>query len=93
MADKNKKTAKTAPAQQEEKETGVMENSVAEEPKKAEPPAEDLYSLEELAAVSRTVFGVNPEVTVAALKMAGKTTCSVSEAAALIKKFLEREVK
>lgn len=55
--------------------------------------SEDAYTVEELAAVSREVFGVPRECVVASLKPLGKQSMTVSEAKAVIEKFMKKEVK
>lgn len=55
--------------------------------------AEPLYTVEELAAAARNKFGVSPELATAALISAKKKKATLTEAAAVIKTFFEREVK
>lgn len=54
-------------------------------------PAESVYSAAELAA-NHKMFGVNRDIVVVALKQAGKTFATVSEAKAIIHKFKSRKV-
>lgn len=56
--------------------------------------AETLYSIGELAAAVKTVFGkdMTPDVVTAALRKHGKTDYTVSEAKVLVKAFAEKEV-
>lgn len=51
------------------------------------------YKASELAAQARTLFGTTPEVVSVALRFAGKQAATVAEARAIVKAFLEREVK
>lgn len=68
------------------KATGTAEN-------KAEVVQEAVYSLGEFAASARKIFETRQECVVAALKSAGKTECTISEAKEIVDKFLKREVK
>lgn len=52
---------------------------------------EPAYPVKELAAVSKKLFGCNKEVVIAATR--GQEELTVSEAKAVIKKFLEKEVR
>lgn len=52
-----------------------------------------VYSLNELAANARNLFNTRQECVVAALRDAGKTECTVSEAKEIVSKFLKKEVK
>lgn len=56
--------------------------------------AETLYSIGELAAAVKTVFGkdMTPDVVTAALRKHGKNEYTVSEAKVLVKAFAEKEV-
>lgn len=54
---------------------------------------EAVYSAGELAANARKIFKTRQECVVAALKAAGKSECTVSEAKGIVEKFLKREVK
>lgn len=54
---------------------------------------ESVYSISELAANARKVFGVRQECVEAALKAAGKTKCTVTEAKEIVEKFMKREVQ
>ena len=62
----------------------------AEEPKA---PAESEYTIEELADGAGNIFKVQRECVVAALKVAGVTTCTVSKAKELVDAFMKKEVK
>lgn len=57
------------------------------------PPQESVYSVDELAASAKKVFKTRQECVLAALKSAGKTECTVTEAREIVKKFLKEEVK
>ena len=54
---------------------------------------ESVYPASELAANAKKVFGTRQECVAAALKAAGKTECTVTEAKEIVGKFLKREVK
>ncbi len=54
---------------------------------------EPIYSAGEFAVNARKIFGSRQECVVAALKAAGKSECTVSEAKQIVEKFLKREVK
>lgn len=54
---------------------------------------ESVYPVTELAANARKVFGVRQECVEAALKAAGKTKCTVTEAKEIVEKFMKREVQ
>lgn len=54
---------------------------------------ESVYPASELAANAKKVFGTRQECVAAALKVAGKTECTVTEAKEIVGKFLKREVK
>lgn len=54
---------------------------------------ESVYSADELAANAKKIFGTRQECVTAALRAAGKSRCTVSEAKEIVEKFLKREVK
>ena len=54
---------------------------------------ESVYSIKELAANARKIFGTRQECVVAALKVDGKSQYTVSEAKVIVEKFLKKEVK
>lgn len=54
---------------------------------------EPIYTAAELATAARAKFGTSPEVVAAALKTANKEKATLDEAAAIVKAFLEREVR
>lgn len=54
---------------------------------------ESMYSIKELAANARKIFGTRQECVVAALKVDGKSQYTVSEAKVIVEKFLKKEVK
>ena len=56
-------------------------------------PAESEYTIEELADGAGNIFNTRRECVVAALKVAGVTTCTVSKAKELVDAFLKKEVK
>lgn len=51
------------------------------------------YTADELIAASEKVLGVPWECAAAAFKLAEKTVMSLDEAKAVVKKFMEQEVK
>lgn len=53
------------------------------------------YTISELSAAAKTVFGegMSPDVVTAALRKHGKPSYTVSEAKKLVKAFAEKEVK
>ncbi len=68
--------------------------AVQEAPQKEQKASqESVYSASELAANAKKVFGTRQECVAAALKAAGKTECTVTEAKEIVGKFLKREVK
>ena len=82
------------------KDAGAVENTgdtveetmtASEEKPKA--GQESVYSVNELAANARKIFGTRQECVAAALKASGKTECTVSEAKKIVEKFLKKEVK
>lgn len=89
MAKETSKEARTA-------ETAEIKAEVVQEqaPKKEQKaPQESIYPASELAANAKKVFGTRQECVAAALKAAGKTECTVTEAKGIVGKFLKREVK
>lgn len=54
---------------------------------------EAVYSVNELAANAREIFGTRQECVVAALRAADKSECTVSEAKKIVERFLKKEVK
>ena len=79
-------TAETA----ETKEEVAQEQATKKEQKTLQ---ESVYPASELAANAKKVFGTRQECVAAALKAAGKTECTVTEAKEIVGKFLKREVK
>lgn len=76
-------------------ETAETKVEVVQEASQKEQKAsqESVYSASELAANAKKVFGTRQECVAAALKAAGKTECTVTEAKEIVGKFLKREVK
>lgn len=76
-------------------ETAETKAEVVQEAPQKEQKAlrESVYSASELAANAKKVFGTRQECVAAALKAAGKTECTVTEAKEIVGKFLKREVK
>lgn len=54
---------------------------------------ESVYPASELAANAKKLFNTRQECVVAALRAAGKSECTVSEAKIIVEKFLKKEVK
>lgn len=54
--------------------------------------AESLYTIEELSANAKQLFGVRTECVVAALKAVGIKECTVFKAKEIISKFMKKEV-
>ncbi|MDE7354602.1 MAG: hypothetical protein K2O06_16360 [Acetatifactor sp.] len=89
MAKETSKVVETA-------ETAETKAEVAQEQatkKEQKTLQESVYSTSELAANAKKVFGTRQECVAAALKAAGKTECTVTEAKEIVGKFLKREVK
>ncbi len=82
-----RETEKNASAAGKQAGTGQMPK---EKPKAAKDSA---YPASDLAANAKKVFGTRPECVSAALRNAGKTECTVSEAKVIVEKFLKKEVK
>lgn len=76
-------------------ETAETKAEVVQEAPQKEQKAsqESVYSASELAANAKKVFGTRQECVAAALKAAGKTECTVTEAKEIVGEFLKREVK
>lgn len=88
MAKETSKDIKTAETAENKAEVASAQVS-----KKASKPAkEPVYSAGEFAANAREIFGARQECVVAALKAAGKSEYTVSEAKEIVRKFLKREV-
>lgn len=62
-------------------------------PKQKKILQEAVYSINELAANARKVFGTRQECVIAALKANGRTEYTVSEAKHIVDKFLRQEVE
>ena len=61
--------------------------------KKTEPVYESKYGLEELATAAKEAFNTRPLIVRAALKQAGKTEYTMTEATKIVEKFKNKEVK
>lgn len=87
--------AKGIPKEARTAETAETKAGVAQEsPKEGQRTLqESVYPASELAANAKKVFGTRQECVAAALKAAGKTECTVTEAKGIVGKFLKREVK
>ncbi len=86
-----KETTKEArAAETTEPKAEVVQEAPQKEQKASQ---ESVYSASELAANAKKVFGTRQECVAAALKVAGKTECTVTEAKEILGKFLKREVK
>lgn len=55
--------------------------------------AAPVYSAAELAKASEKIFGVSPDITTAALRVAGIQATTVAQAEKIIKEFANKEVK
>ncbi|MCX4271629.1 hypothetical protein [uncultured Acetatifactor sp.] len=74
--------------------TAEKQAEAVQEPKnKPKAEKESVYPVGDLAANARKIFGTRQECVSAALRAAGKTECTVSEAKAIVEKFLKKEVK
>lgn len=82
-----KETGKSAGIAEKQVETG-------QEPKnKLKAEKESVYSVSDLAANAKKIFGTRQECVSAALRAVGKTGYTVSEAKVIVENFLKREVK
>lgn len=71
----------------------MVETMQVQAPEKKQKVVKDpVYSADEFAANARKIFGTRHECVAAALKSAGKSECTVSEAKKIVEKFLKREV-
>ena len=52
-----------------------------------------VYTAAELVRASEKVFGVSPDITTAALRVAGVQATTIAEAEKIIKEFANKEVK
>jgi hypothetical protein len=88
MATAEKKdAAATEPATKQETTTAQAASAAPAGKKESE------YSVSELAANAKKLFGKRPECVTAALTFAGKTTCTVSDAKKIVEDFMKKEVK
>lgn len=72
----------------------IVENNVESVSEKGQKAVQQsMYSVGELAANARKLFGTRQECVITALKSAGKTECTVMEAKGIVEKFLKREVR
>ena len=67
--------------------------AVSEEKETPKPMRESVYVISELAMNARKIFNTRQECVTAALRSAGRTEYTVSEAKEIVKKFLKKEVK
>ena len=74
----------------ENKAEATQEQVLKKGPKAASDP---VYSASEFAANAKKIFGTRQECVLVALKTAGKSECTVSEAKEIVEKFLGKEVK
>lgn len=92
MATNNKSTV-TEAKKTEAKKAPVAEAPVPEAPVAPAPaPAESVYPAAELAKAYK-IFDASYEIVMVALKNAGKTEATVTEAKAIIEEFKNKEVK
>lgn len=89
MAKEAQKEARTA-GTDETKAEATQEQAPKKGQKTLQEPA---YPAGELAANAKKVFGTRQECVAAALKAAGKTEYTVTEAKGIVGEFLKREVK
>lgn len=84
LAQKRKETAQLklmhAPVREGRKEGGIFMDGIQ-------------YSISDFARHAKQLFGTTPEAVTVALKMAGKEMTTPEEAKAIVKEFLEKEVK
>lgn len=86
--------AKETPKTAEVVETAEQQTETQQTTSKAsKAPQESVYSVNELAANARKLFETRQECVVAALRAAGKSECTVSEAKKIVEKFLKKEVR
>ena len=86
--------AKETPKNAEVVETAEQQTEKQQATNKAsKTPQESVYSVSELAANARKIFDTRQECVAAALRAAGKSECTVSEAKKIVEKFLKKEVK
>lgn len=55
--------------------------------------AAPVYSAAELARASEKIFGVSPDITTAALRVAGIQAATIAQAEKIVKEFANKEVK
>lgn len=89
MAKETLKDAKAAESVENNVEA-ASEKTSAKEQKAAR---QSVYSIGELAANAKVLFGTRQECVMTALKSAGKTEYTVPEAKAFVTEFLKKEVK
>lgn len=77
----------------EKQETTQTQETTEKLQEKLKSVKESVYSVKELSANSKKLFDTRQECVAAALKAAGKTECTVSEARKIVEKFLKKEVK
>lgn len=86
--------AKETPKTAEVVETAEQQTETQQTTSKAsKAQQESVYSVNELAANARKLFETRQECVVAALRAAGKSECTVSEAKKIVEKFLKKEVR
>ena len=94
---KNGKLAESAENSAEakkERASGEVDATQEQTPKKVQKAGkEPVYSPGEFAKNAQNLFGTRQECVAAALKTAGKSEYTVSEAKEIVQKFLKREVK
>jgi anti-sigma regulatory factor (Ser/Thr protein kinase) len=89
---KKAETATTEPAQEQETKAVTESAQDQQATVNAATQTESVYAVSELAANAK-IFGERPECVTAALRFAGKATCTVSEAKKIVEEFMKREVK
>lgn len=83
---KDVKTVETA-----ENKAEVVQEQASKKERKA--PQESVYSVDELAANAKEIFGTRQECVATALRSDEKKGYTVPEAKRILEKFLKREVK
>lgn len=76
----------------EEKTMTKKKETQADFPKKEKPSVESIYTAKELSDNAKILFHTRKECVMAALKEVGISSCTVSQAKNIVKKFIEKEV-
>lgn len=81
-----------APLEAVQKQESAFVQEAEKRKKTKESSQESLYPAGELAANAKNIFGFRQECVAAALKAAGKTAYTLSEAKEIVNEFLKKEV-